>query len=60
MTANKNEAKALKQLFWEVLKMTFASTWENLLKHCISAKFLLMGGYEQGALLKELHIDPFL
>ena len=39
--------------------MTFASTWNNLLKHCISIDFLLMEGYVQGALQKELHIAPF-
>ena len=40
--------------------MSFASTWNNLLKHCVSANLLLMEGYVQGALLKVLHIDLFL
>ena len=40
--------------------MNFASTWNNLLKHCISANFFLVEGYGQGALRKELHIDPFV
>ena len=31
-----------------------------MLKHCISAKFLLMEGYVKGALRKELLIDPFV
>ena len=30
--------------------INFVSTWNNLLKHCISADFLLMEGYVQGAL----------
>ena len=29
--------------------MNFDSNWSNLLKHCISAGFLLVEGYEQGA-----------
>ena len=40
--------------------MNFASTWNKLLKYCISAKFLLMEGYVQGALRKEMHIAPFV
>ena len=40
--------------------MNFASTWQKLLKYCISAEFLLVEGYVQGALRKELHIDPFV
>ena len=40
--------------------MNFASTWINLLKHCISADFLLMEGYVQGALRKGLHITSFV
>ena len=40
--------------------MSFASTWNNLLKHCVSTNVLLMEGYVQGALLKVLHIDLFL
>ena len=38
----------------------FASTCNNLLKPCISAKFLLMEGYVQGALRKEQCIAPFV
>ena len=40
--------------------MNFASTWNKLLKYCISAKFLLMEGYVQGALRGKLHIAPFV
>ena len=40
--------------------MNFVSTWNNLLKHCISAEFFPDEGYVQGALQKELHIDPFV
>ena len=40
--------------------MNFASTWNKLLKYCISAKFLLMEGYVQGALREKLHIAPFV
>ena len=40
--------------------MNFASTWTKLFKHCISVEFLLMGGYLQGALRKELRIAPFV
>ena len=40
--------------------MVFASTWNNLLKHCISADFLLMESYVQCALRKELRIAPFV
>ena len=40
--------------------MSFASTWYKLLKHCISVKFLLVEGYLQGALRKELPIAPFV
>ena len=36
--------------------MTFASTCNNSLKHCISAEFMLMEGYEHGALRKKQHI----
>ena len=45
--------------FGKVLLMNFASTLNNLLKHCISADFLLMEGFVQGALRNELHIAPF-
>ena len=34
--------------------MNFASNWKKLLKHCISAEFLLVEGYVQGVLRKEL------
>ena len=40
--------------------MNFASTWNNLLKYCISFDFLLMEVYVQGALRKELQIAPFV
>ena len=36
--------------------MRFASTWNHLQKYCISVEFLLVEGYLQGALRKELHI----
>ena len=39
--------------------MKFATTRHNLLKHCISANFLLVESYVQGALQKELPIAPF-
>ena len=39
--------------------MNFTSTWKHLLKHCISADFLLMEDYAQGALRIELHITRF-
>ena len=40
--------------------INFVSFWNNLLKHCISAEFLLMKCYVQGALRKELRIDPLV
>ena len=40
--------------------MNFVSTWNKLLKHCIFVDFLLLEGYAQGALRKELHIVPFV
>ena len=40
--------------------MNFASNWNDLLKQCISADFLLMKGYVQGALRKELYISLFV
>ena len=40
--------------------INFASTWNNLLKHFISAEFGLMKDYVQGALRKEVHIDSFV
>ena len=39
--------------------MHFASTWNHLQKHCVSAEFLLVEGYLQGALRKELRIVSF-
>ena len=38
----------------------FASTWSNLLKHCISADFLLTVALVQSTLRKELFIAPFI
>ena len=35
-------------------------TYSKLLKHFIYARFLLIEGYEQGALRKELIVAPFL
>ena len=53
--------RALKSnYFGNVLLKNFASTWNNLLKHCISNEFLLMEGYVQAALRKELRIAPFV
>ena len=40
--------------------MNFASTWIKLFKYCISVDFLVVEGYVQGALGKELFIDPFI
>ena len=40
--------------------INFTQALSNRLKHCISAKFLLMEGYVKGALRKELHITPFV
>ena len=40
--------------------MHFANTWNHLLKHCIFVEFLLVEGYMQGALRKELRIAPFV
>ena len=34
----------LKMLLWENLTDNSTSTWKNLLKHCISAKFSLIEG----------------
>ena len=51
---------ALKQLVWEGLPDEFASTWNNLLKYCLSVNFLLIEVYAQSALRKELHISPFV
>ena len=38
----------------------FVSTWNNLFKHCISVKCLLIESLAQGALRKELLIAPFV
>ena len=40
--------------------MNFASPWNKLLKRCISVEFLLVKGYVQGALRKELLLAPFV
>ena len=40
--------------------MNFASICNNLLKYCISVDFLLIEGYVQGTLRKELHIVLFV
>ena len=40
--------------------MNFASTLKNLLKDYISVDFLLIEGYEQGAVRKELRSTPFV
>ena len=53
--------RALSNKYFEkVLLIHFASTWINLLDHCISAEFLLMEGYVQGALRRELLITSFV
>ena len=36
------------------------STYSILLKHFIFARFLLIEAYEQGALLKDLIVAPFV
>ena len=40
--------------------INFISTYYKLLKHFINARFLLIEGYEQDALQKELTIAPFV
>ena len=40
--------------------MNFASTWNNLLKYCISVNFLLIEDYSQGTLRKDPRIAPFV
>ena len=40
--------------------MHFASAWNHLPKHCISAEFLLVEGYLQSAIRKELRIASFV
>ena len=51
---------AVKQLLWEGLTDEFWQYLEYLLKHWISSEFLLMEGYVQGVLRKELHIAPLV
>ena len=46
--------------FGKVLLINFVRTWNNLISHCISAKFWLNEGYVQGAARKELHIAPLV
>ena len=46
--------------FGKALLRDFANSWNNLLKHCTSAEYLLIQGYVQGALRKELFIAPFV
>ena len=46
--------------FGKVLMRDFASTWSNLLKHCISADFLLTVALVQNALRKELFMALFV
>ena len=50
---------ALEKSYWSY-QMHFCSTWNNLLKHCISVDFLLVEGYLKGAPRKELRIAPFV
>ena len=38
--------------------MNFVSNWIKLFKHCTSVEFLLVKGYVQGTLQKELLIAP--
>ena len=51
--------RALKQLFGKVLLRDFVSTWNKLVKHGIYPEMLLMEGYAQVAVRKELFIAPF-
>ena len=44
----------------QVLLMNFASTWNKLFKPCFSVEFLLVDGYAQGALRKELFNAAFM
>ena len=39
--------------------MNFVSTWNKLFRHCISVEFLLVEGYVQGAVRKEMFIASF-
>ena len=45
--------------FDKVLPTTSFSTYSNLLNHFIFADFLLVEGYQQGALRKQSVISPF-
>ena len=45
--------------FGKVLLMNFASTWNKLFRHCISVEVLLVEGYVQGAVRKEMFIASF-
>ena len=40
--------------------MHFVSTWNHLLKHCVSVELLLEEGYLQSALRKEVRIAHFV
>ena len=40
--------------------MNFAGTWNKLFRHCISVEFLLVEGYVQGAVRKEMFIASFI
>ena len=44
----------------EVLLIHFASNWNNFLKHCICADFLLTISLVESAQRKELSIAPFV
>ena len=44
----------------KVSLINFVTTWKNLLKICISPEFLLIKGYVQGTLWKELNIAPYI
>ena len=46
--------------FGKVLLIRSVRAWNNFFKYCISAEFLLMQGYVQGTLRKELLIAPFV
>ena len=49
-----------KNYFGKVLLINLAIIWKNLLEHCISVEYLLMNGYLQGALRREVLVAPFL
>ena len=46
--------------FGKVLLRNFAYSWNNLLKHCTAAEYLLIQGFVQGALRKELSFCSFV